>query len=122
MRNAGRGKAYFGAARQAQVYDPVPRKAGPPDKLPIGHGKGTMELLNLAHCQRGQCIKCGVEGHYMNQDTCALRGKDVMDRPCIKCGQGLHAADDCVKVYQQRYVAPQPIVPLVKQVAEELKE
>ena len=43
----------------------------------------------------------------MRNDICALKGKELMDRACAKCGQGLHSADDCLKVYQKQYVAQQ---------------
>ena len=37
-----------------------------------------------------------------------LEGKPLMDKACVKCGQGLHSAGDCLKVYQKQYVAPEP--------------
>ena len=78
---------------------PAPN-AGPPDRL-NDHTKRTIyDLLNLAQCQKGQCIQCGMDGHLMSRDACALRGKALTDKPCVKCGKGLHSADDCVKVYQ----------------------
>jgi hypothetical protein len=43
----------------------------------------------------------------MHNDKCALKDKALVDRPCAKCGQGLHSADDCPKVFQGGYTAPQ---------------
>jgi hypothetical protein len=41
----------------------------------------------------------------MHQDACALKDKFLVDKPCAKCGQGLHSADECLKVFQKHYVA-----------------
>jgi hypothetical protein len=35
--------------------------------------------------------------------ACALKDKPLVDKPCAKCGKGLHSADDCPKVFQQGY-------------------
>ena len=43
----------------------------------------------------------------MSSDACALRGKPLVDRPCVRCKKGLHAADDCVATTQQQ---PQAVV------------
>lgn len=85
---------------------PIPN-AGPPDRLPDQPRKPIHELLTLAQCQKGQCIQCGMDGHLMSRDGCALKGKALTDRPCIKCGKGLHSADDCIRVYQQNARAAQ---------------
>ena len=58
-----------------------------------------MDLLKQANCQKGQCIQCGQEGHYMNTDRCPLKDKQLVDKPCRICKQGLHSADDCVRMY-----------------------
>ena len=71
---------------------------------------------------KGQCIQCGQSGHYMHQDACALKDKLLMDRACMKCGQGLHAADDCLKVYQKQYVADPPKLVQVVQTEQPLNE
>jgi len=94
-------------ARQA-IGGPAPQMPqGPPNRLD-GPRRGTLELLALANCTKGQCIQCGYDGHYMHQDACALKDKVLVDRPCTKCGKGLHQADDCPKVFQQRYSADVP--------------
>ena len=83
-----------------------PRPSGPPNKLDTSVRRTITELLNLANIQKGSCIQCGVEGHYMHNDKCVLKDKVLVDRPCAKCGLGLHSADDCPRVYQKDYVAP----------------
>ena len=96
-------KNAFGARQAQGVIPPMPRQPGPPNKLPMDHNMGTLELLSLANCQKGQCIQCGIEGHYRRADQCALRCKLLTDRPCAKCGFGLHAADDCVRTHMGKY-------------------
>jgi hypothetical protein len=47
----------------------------------------------------------------MHSEACALKDKPLVDRPCAKCGTGLHSADFCPRVYQQPYaVPPKPTV------------
>ena len=60
----------------------------------------------------------------MGNDSCALKDKTLMDRPCVKCGKGLHSADDCLKVYQRQYVSqtPQPAAQANQAQADHLKE
>ncbi len=116
-----RGQPY---ARQAAGYGPQqgaapqqppqhgagynhPRPSGPPNKLDTTVKRTITDLLTLANIQKGSCIQCGFEGHYMHNDKCALKDKVLVDRPCVKCGQGLHSADDCPRVYQKDY-AGQP--------------
>ena len=53
-------------------------------------------------------VQCEKQGHYLHQIKCALKDKLLTDRPCVKCGQGLDSADDCLKVFQRQYVANQP--------------
>ena len=97
-------------ARQAGIVGPTGNSAltatGPPNNLDTKVRRTISELLTLANCTRGHCIQCGVEGHYMHNEACALRDKPLMDRPCVKCGTGLHSADCCPKVFQQQYTAP----------------
>ena len=93
-----KGKPYHYGARAAQD--------GPPNRMEKGDRKPINELLNLANVQRGQCIQCGFEGHMMRNIACALKDKPLVDRACVKCGTGLHSADDCPKVYQQHYKSP----------------
>jgi hypothetical protein len=83
-----------------------PRPNGPPNRLDTSVKRTIPDLLTMANVVRGQCIQCGFEGHYMHNEKCALKDKPLVDRPCAKCGQGLHSADDCPKVYQRDYVAP----------------
>jgi hypothetical protein len=70
--------------------------------MPESHRKTIAELLEAANCGRGECIHCGASGHMMRQDACALRGKPIVDRACPACRKGLHAADDCPRVFQKR--------------------
>jgi hypothetical protein len=74
---------------------------GPPSHLKEEPRKTISELLTLANCVRGECILCGKAGHIMSNDACGLRGKPLTSSPCVKCKKGLHAADDCPRVYQQ---------------------
>jgi hypothetical protein len=104
--NVPPGARLVGAAPQG---NPNYRQPGPPNRLDQNVKRSIPDLLELANCTRGSCIQCGVEGHYMHQDVCALRDKTLVDRPCIKCGRGLHAADDCMVVFQKNYVAPQHV-------------
>ena len=80
---------------------------GPPNKLDSSVRRTINELLTMANVTRGHCIQCGQDSHYMHSDACALKDKVLVDRPCMKCGQGLHSADDCLRVFQRQYVAPQ---------------
>ena len=102
-------------ARQAGIINapgyanPVPTT--PPNQLNQQVRRTVAELLTLANCTRGHCIQCGAEGHYMHSEACALKDKPLVDRPCAKCGTGLHSADFCPRVYQQPYaVPPKPTV------------
>ena len=79
---------------------------GPPNRLSDDPTRRTIyELISLAKIVKGSCIQCGLEGHYLSSDSCALKGKTLMDRACVKCGKGLHSADDCPKVYQRQLVS-----------------
>ena len=80
---------------------------GPPNRLDTGIKRTINDLLSMANVSRGSCIQCGQENHYMHSDACALKDKVLVDRPCMKCGRGLHSADDCMRVFQRQYVAPQ---------------
>jgi hypothetical protein len=33
----------------------------------------------------------------LGKDECSLRNRLLTDRPCVKCGKGLHSADDCLR-------------------------
>ena len=95
---------------QPQPQQPQP---GPPNRL-YPERKTILELLALANCTKGHCIQCGAEGHYMHAEACALKDRPLVDKPCAKCGTGLHSADYCPRVFQQPYVAaPQPLVPVL---------
>jgi hypothetical protein len=98
---------------------------GPPNRLSDDPIRRTIyELMDLANTAKGSCIQCGLEGHYMNNESCALKDKALMDRACAKCGKGLHSADDCLKVYQRQYVSqtPQPAAQANQALADLLKE
>ena len=79
--------------------------SGPPNKLDVGVKRTITELLAMAGVVKGTCIQCGNTGHYMHNDLCVLKDKVLVDRACAKCGQGLHSADDCPRVYQKQYIA-----------------
>jgi hypothetical protein len=107
-----KGKYPYGARAVGQgtgnaMADPYPRQ-GPPNKLDTLVKRTINELLTLANVPRGHCVQCKKQGHYLHQIECALKDKLLNDRPCVKCGQGLHSADDCQKVFQREYVANQP--------------
>ena len=72
--------------------------SGPPSRIDPRQ-KTILELLRLANCERGHCILCGMPGHMMYSDKCALRGKPVASKSCAKCGHGLHSADDCIRTF-----------------------
>ena len=78
---------------------------GPPNQLAGQPRKTIYELLALANLPVGHCVLCGQKGHLLKADACALRDKMLTDRPCVKCGHGLHSADDCLVVFQKNYVA-----------------
>ena len=78
--------------------------ASPPQKPPsdtLGN-KNVYELLELANCEKGHCIQCGLKGHLMRRDECPLKGKNLVSSPCAKCGRGLHSADDCVMTFMKQ--------------------
>ena len=85
-------------------YNARAAQNGPPNKLE-GY-KPIHELLVLANVPKGNCLQCGGEGHMMRNMACALKDKPLMDKPCAKCGTGLHSADECPKVFQQGYKSP----------------
>ncbi len=102
------GQPNIGNPRQAAGFNAAPgninpRPNGPPNRLDTSVRRTIPDLLTMANVVRGQCIQCGFEGHYMHNEKCALKDKPLVDRPCAKCGQGLHSADDCPKVFQREY-------------------
>ena len=111
-RNYGKPGQY--GARQAGLYPNPAGQQGPPNKMEGGF-KPINELLTLANCTRGQCLQCGYDGHMMKNMACALKDKPLTDRACVKCGKGLHAADDCPKVFQQGYQSPADAVTPAKE-------
>ena len=84
---------------------------GPPLRIPEQQQQrmSIPELLARANCERGECIHCGNPGHYMKREGCPLLGKPIVDRACPVCKKGLHAADDCLRVFQKRTGAAQMI-------------
>ena len=82
---------------------------GPPLRIPEQQQQrmSIPELLARANCERGECIHCGNPGHYMKREGCPLLGKPIVDRACPVCKKGLHAADDCLRVFQKRTGAAQ---------------
>lgn len=73
--------------------------AGPPSRLPDAEvrRKSIYELLKIANVPMGHCIQCGLPGHRLRQDACAMKDKKLADRSCLRCGQGLHSQDECTK-------------------------
>ena len=104
-----RGNGPQGARQAGAVGNPAGNYSnqGPPDELDTNVRRTVTDLLELANCPRGNCIQCGMSGHYMHSDKCVLKDKFLVDKPCAKCGVGLHSADNCPKVFQQKYVSPQ---------------
>ena len=94
----------FAGKNKQQPYGVRAAHNGPPNKLEVY--KPIHELLALANVQKGHCLQCGSEGHMMRNIACALKDKQLMDKPCAKCGTGLHSADECPKVFQQGYKSP----------------
>ena len=89
-------------ARQAGFVDAGvagnhPEHQGPPEDQDTSKKRTIFDLLELANCQKGSCIQCGEPGHYRNSENCALRDKVLADRPCAKCGKGLHSAENCIR-------------------------
>jgi len=39
----------------------------------------------------------------LGKDDCALRNRPLTDRPCAKCGKGLHSADDCLRGFSSQF-------------------
>ena len=69
------------------------------------------ELPRLANVEQNQCLQCGLATnppHKLKDLGCPLRDKELMDRPCVKCGHGLHQANDCVTAFQNDYKAEKP--------------
>ena len=115
------GARQVGQGGNAAGYSPLYQQ-GPPNNMEGQPRKTIMELLSLANIQKGSCIQCGVTGHYMKNDQCALKDKALVDKACVKCGKGLHQADDCPIVFQRQYVAPPQAVNVLSQSQETLNE
>jgi len=81
------------AAAAAQIQN----WKGPPERLESERRKNILELLTLANVNKDEYIQCGTPGHMLGKDKCALRNRPLTDRPCAKCGKGLHSADDCLR-------------------------
>jgi len=78
----------------------------PPNAVPELRRRPITELIALSNCDRGQCVQCGLRGHLLGRDGCPLKDKPLMDAPCNVCHQGLHAGNDCVRIFQQDFVPP----------------
>ncbi len=78
---------------------------GPPNHLESQPQKKIFDLLAQTSLPKVSCVQRGQQSHYMHQDACALREKQLMDRACAKYGQSLHSADNCLKIYQKQYMA-----------------
>ena len=119
--NQPHGARQVGQGGNAYGYPPL-NQQGPPNAMEGQPRKTVPELLAMANIQKGSCIQCGQVGHFLKNDACALRDKPLVERACVKCGKGLHYADDCPMVFQKQYVAPPPAVNVVSQTQEVLKE
>jgi hypothetical protein len=87
------------AAAAAQIQN----WKGPPEGLESERRKNILELLTLANVNKGECIQCGTPGHMLGKDKCALRNRPLTDRPCAKCGKGLHSADDYLRGFSSQF-------------------
>jgi hypothetical protein len=94
-----RNQAPKAAAAAAQIQN----WRGPPEKLDPERRRNILELLNIANINKGECIQCGTPGHMLGKDECALRNRPLTDRPCTKCGKGLHSADDCLRGFSSHF-------------------
>ena len=84
--------------------------AGPP-KLLREVRVNRQALPRLANVDKDQCLQCGIRTnpvHKVKEPGCPLRDKELTDRPCVKCGHGLHQADDCVVAFQGKFKADTP--------------
>ena len=98
------------APRAAAAAAQMQNWRGPPERLDNDRRRNIGELLALANAERGECIQCGTPGHIMGRDECALRNRPLTDRPCAKCGKGLHSADDCLRGFSSQFKGkPEPI-------------
>jgi hypothetical protein len=94
-----RNQAPKAAAAAAQIQN----RRGPPERLDAEIRRNILELLNLANVNKGECIQCGTPGHMLGKDECSLRNRPLTDRPCAKCGKGLHSADDCLRGFSSHF-------------------
>ena len=90
-------KRYQGKGKVAEVAQGAAQ--GPSSKLLDAEirRKGVYELLRMANVPTGHCIQCGIPGHRLKQDACAMKDRKLADKSCIRCGQGLHSPDECTK-------------------------
>ena len=90
-------KRYQGKGKVAEVAQGAAQ--GPSSKLLDAEirRKGVYELLKMANVPTGHCIQCGIQGHRLKQDACAMKDRKLADKSCIRCGQGLHSPDECTK-------------------------
>ena len=90
-------KRYQGKGKVAEVAQGAAQ--GPSSKLLDAEirRKGVYELLRMANVPTGHCIQCGIQGHRLKQDACAMKDRKLADKSCIRCGQGLHSPDECTK-------------------------
>ena len=94
----------FRGRAMPKMYVPPP---GPP-RLLREVQVARRDLPRLANVDKDQCLQCGKATnppHKAKGDRCALRDKELTDRPCVKCGKGLHQADDCLVAIQGQYKA-----------------
>jgi len=91
---------------QVPYQQPMATPVGtyPPDAIRDPRNRPIQELISLSKCVRGQCIQCGLTGHLMGRDACPLKDKPLVSAPCIACGQGLHASNDCVRIFQNQQI------------------
>jgi hypothetical protein len=102
-RDRGRYQKRFPGPKAAAAAAQVQNWRGPPEKLETDKRRNIMELLTLANVNKGECIQCGTPGHMLGKDECSLRNRPLMDRPCAKCGKGLHSADDCLRGFSSQF-------------------
>ena len=85
------------AKGRTNSYPPYVPPPGPP--RPLNKCKVNRdELPKLANVNSDECLKCGLKTnppHGAKDLRCPLKGQPMVDRACLKCNKGLHAANNC---------------------------
>ena len=82
---------------QMKLLMELAKKSGPPAPLRDRNQSFPSNLLPiLANVEPQECLKCGMEGHSSNEQSCALYDKPLMDKACNYCSKGLHSSQYCI--------------------------